>query len=82
MTSVTNIVSELDNYQDIFNLQTINNYLFIAASVLYLEIMCSLLKKKCRIMSDKQINESDYGVIYKDVQSSKPIEIYNEIKVL
>jgi hypothetical protein len=44
--------------------------------------MCSLLKKKCRIMSDKQINESKYGVIYKDVKSSKPIEIYNEIKVL
>jgi hypothetical protein len=33
-------------------------------------------------MSDKQINESKYGVIYKDVKSSKPIEIYNEIKVL
>lgn len=52
-TSVTNIISELD-YRDEFDTQTINNYLFIGASVLYLEIMSSLLKKKCRLMKSKQ----------------------------
>ena len=52
----------------------------MGASVLYLEIMSSLLKKKCRVMKNKQCSESDYGVIFKNVSSSKPMDIYNEIR--
>jgi len=44
--------------------------------------MSSLLKKKCRVMKHKQCSESDYGVIYKNVSSTKPMEIFNEIREL
>lgn len=81
MTSITNIISAEDSQDDI-DLQTINNYLFIGASVLYLEIMCSVLKKKCRIMKERKDMESDYGVILKGVKSSKPTDVFNEIRHL
>ncbi len=51
-------------------------------SVVYLEIMCSVLKKDCRILKEKSYAESDYGVILKGVKSDRPVDVLNEIKHL
>lgn len=76
VTSISNLITELDS-QDGVDLETINNYLFIGTSVLYLEIMSSVLKKKCRIMKDARDMEADYGVILKGVRSTKPADVFN-----
>ena len=78
LTSISNILGNSDiNY---LNVETIINYFFIVASVIYLEFMTYILNQ--RRLKLEVPSEHHYAVLYKGDRTSTSAELYESLKEL